>query len=122
VNIEPYLASLYDKLQEMEGLITSKTIQQEIDGNLRIGFIKGFVAFIDGSRLDFTEQLPTERCKFRFHFMDNQQNLIVRWDSAPHHKELSTFPFHKHTEKGAEEHRSLTLLQTLEEIYKMIIL
>lgn len=122
MNIETYLTALYDKLREMEGLVASRSIQQEIDGNLGIGFVKGHITFIDGSKLDFSEQLPTDRGKFRFHYMDAQNNLIVRWDSAPHHKELQSFPFHKHTKEGAEEHQATNLLHTLEEITKMIVL
>jgi len=54
--------------------------------------------------------------KFRLHYMDAQKNLIARWDSAPHHKESSTFPFHKHTPQGPEEHGAITLLDALDEI------
>jgi len=52
--------------------------------------------------------------------MDAQNNLIARWDSAPHHKELSTFPFHKHTPQGPEEHGAITLLDALDEIAKVL--
>jgi hypothetical protein len=121
VNIESYLTALYDKLRELEGLVITRSIQQEIDINLGIGFIKGQIGFIDGSRLDFSEQLPTDRRKYRFHYIDSQSELIVRWDSAPHHKELSTFPFHKHTTEGIEEHQGINLIDTLEEITKKIV-
>jgi hypothetical protein len=62
----------------------------------------------------------TERHKFRLHYMDAQKNLIARWDSAPHHKELSAFPFHKHTPQGTEEHVATTLLDALDEIAKTL--
>ncbi|MBI5602904.1 MAG: hypothetical protein HY879_06080 [Deltaproteobacteria bacterium] len=121
MTIEFYLAALHEKLREIEGLVLSRTIQQEIDGTLGIGYIKGQIVFIDGSKLEFSEQLPTDRSKFRFHYMDAQKNLIVRWDSAPHHMELSTFPFHKHTQEGTEEHPGTTLLNILAEIEKAIL-
>ncbi|MBI2664542.1 hypothetical protein HYX10_04335 [Candidatus Woesearchaeota archaeon] len=35
--------------------------------------------------------------------MDNDNRLIYRWDSAPHHKEVSTFPYHMHTGSGVKE-------------------
>jgi hypothetical protein len=120
MNIETYLAALDAKLREVEGLVASTSIQREIDANLGMGFIKGRIAFVDGSTLEFSEQLPTDRRKYRVHYMDTQNNLIARWDSAPHHKELSTFPFHKHTPQGVEEHRAITLLEALDEIAKLL--
>ncbi len=122
MNIEPYLTALYDKVRELEGLVTSSSIQQEIDSNLGIGFIKGQITFIDGSKLYFSEQLPTDRDKYRFHYMDIQSKLIARWDSAPHHKELRTFPFHKHTNENTEEHRATNLIETLDEIAKKVLI
>jgi hypothetical protein len=94
MSVEEYLAALDAKLQELEGFIASWVVEREIDTNLDVGFISGRITFADGSRLAFSEQLPTERQKFRLHYIDTQNDLIVRWDSAPHHRGLSTFPFH----------------------------
>ena len=52
--------------------------------------------------------------------MDAQDALIVRWDSAPHHKGLATFPFHKHTPSGLEEHGAITLLAALDEVFRLV--
>jgi len=120
MTVDTYLSTLDERIRGMEGLIASTSIQREVDTNLGIGFIKGYFIFIDGARLDFSEQLPTERGKFRFHYMDAQNKIIARWDSSPHHKEFSTFPFHKHTSKGAEEHKRMTLLDGLDEIAKAL--
>lgn len=120
MRIDEYLAALDAKWQNLGGLIASSSIEREIDTDLDIGFIKGQITFADGSRLEFAEQLPTERKKFRFHFMDAQKNLIVRWDSAPHHKSLSTYPFHKHTTDGVEEHPAITLLEALDGVVPLL--
>ncbi|NJN84829.1 MAG: hypothetical protein HC802_22765 [Caldilineaceae bacterium] len=34
--------------------------------------------------------------KYSFHWQDPEGLLIARWDNAPHHPELSTFPHHIH--------------------------
>ena len=120
MTIEEYLAKLDVKLQEIAPTIISSSIQREIDANLGVGFVKGRIAFADGSALEFSEQLPVQRTKFRFHYMDAENNLIARWDSAPHYRELRTFPFHLHTPQGAEEHPAITLLEVLDEITAMI--
>lgn len=120
MTIEEYLAKLDAKLQEIAPVIISSSTQREVDANLGVGFIKGRITFVDGSTLEFSEQLPVERTKFRFHYMDARNNLIVRWDSAPHHRNLRTFPFHLHTPQGVEEHPAITLLEVLDEIETMI--
>lgn len=97
MNANRYLAALDARVRAAQGIITGWSIQREMDENLGIGFIQGHIAFVDGSRLEFSEQLPTTRQRFRIHYMDAQSQLIIRWDSAPHHKGLTTFPFHKHT-------------------------
>ena len=118
--IEEYLAKFDAQFQEIAPIIISSSIQREIDANLGMGFVKGRITFVDGSTLEFSEQLPVERTKFRFHYMDAENNLIVRWDSAPHYRELRTFPFHLHTPQGVEEHPAITLLEVLDEIETLI--
>lgn len=51
-------------------------------------FVKDYL-FLDGSR------------KYSFHWQDGNGNCIIRWDNAPHHQNVTTFPYHKHI--GAEE-------------------
>jgi hypothetical protein len=120
MTIQEYLVKLDARLQELSGIILTSSIQREIDANLGIGFIKGRLVFLDGSTLDFSEQLPVGRTKFRLHYMDAENNLILRWDSAPHCRHLKTFPFHLHTLQGVEEHPATTLLEALDRIVAMI--
>lgn len=35
--------------------------------------------------------------KYSYHYQDKKERLIFRYDMAPHHKEIDTFPHHKHT-------------------------
>ncbi len=80
---EDYLAALDSKLNDIAGIVTASAIQREVDTNSGIGSLKGYIAFVDGSRFEFMEQLPTERAKFRLHHMDSSNSLIARWDGAP---------------------------------------
>ena len=38
---------------------------------------------------------PNER-NYAFHWMDKNKNMIVRWDNAPYHPNIHSFPHHKH--------------------------
>jgi hypothetical protein len=120
MTVRDYLSQLDAKLEELANTIISLFIQRDIDANLEMGFIKGRITFLDGSMLEFSEQLPTERQKYRFHYMDAASNLILRWDSAPHHRHLSTFPFHLHTPQSVQEHGAITLLEVFSQIEAML--
>jgi len=53
--------------------------------------------------------------------MDERNNLICRWDTAPHHKELKTFPYHVHLADGVKESRPVKLIAVLDEIESIVI-
>ena len=59
-----------------------------------------FHLFQDDSVLHFIEFVdvkePVEVYRYSYHYQDHDGSLIFRYDMAPHHKELKTFPHHKH--------------------------
>jgi len=70
-----------------------------------IGFIRGSVYFQDGTILHIREfvdiELSIDRGKYSYQYMDQDDQLIFRYDNAPHHQKLniSTFPHHKHQQQ-----------------------
>ena len=48
--------------------------------------------------------------------MDAEQNLIFRYDNAPHHPEARSFPHHKHTFGDVIESQEPGLMEVLFEI------
>lgn len=54
--------------------------------------------------------------------VDKKENnrLIKRWDSAPHHKEITTFPFHLHTLEGVVECDKVNLIEVIDIIKALI--
>ena len=55
----------------------------------------------DGSIVELTERIIEEKGKFnttkyRFHWQNKSGELIKRWDNAPHHPEINSFPDHLH--------------------------
>ena len=66
--------------------------------------------FLDGTR------------KYSYHWQDTQGICIVRWDNAPHHQAISTFPFHKHSGEleTITESPPMKLNAVLDNIGKMI--
>jgi len=47
--------------------------------------------------------------------------LICRWDSAPHHKKISTFPYHLHTKKGVKESKKVNFIDILDIVMEEVI-
>ncbi len=85
------------------------------------GFIAGSIIFDDGSRLDFAEVKDIgikEKTKYRYQYMDRENNLLFRYDNAPHHQNIITFPHHKHISGDVREHFEPTLDDVLLEIFQ----
>lgn len=80
-------------LEEFPEIVSDTVIEREpgdTPRNLRI-------FFIDGSFLDVW---ISER-KYSYHWQSNKR--VVRFDNAPHHKEIKTHPHHKHIDSEIED-------------------
>lgn len=53
---------------------------------------------------------------YAFHWQDADKTLRVRWDNAPHHSHIATYPHHKHTPEGIFESWEMTLESVLEQV------
>jgi len=85
------------------------------------GYIEAKVIFQDGSILILFEFLrlvedSVVREKYRYHYMNPDNKMIFRYDDAPHHKEISTFPNHKHVGEEIIESSLPQIKAVLEEI------
>jgi hypothetical protein len=75
-------------------------LQETVPG--REGIIEGRLRFGDGSLLEFVEVLIEHgvvlvKTDYAYHYQNTEDQLIFRYDNAPHHPEISTHPHHKHT-------------------------
>ncbi len=91
-----------------------------------IGYIEGEVSFVNNSRLVFFEFLRQredgiEREKYRYHFMDGNDQLIFRYDNAPHHPEIATFPDHKHLPTGLAKSTALHFADVFAEVESYVL-
>ncbi|MDB9516591.1 DUF6516 family protein [Roseofilum reptotaenium CS-1145] len=53
---------------------------------------------------------------YRYHFQDEQNRLVFRYDSTPHFPDLPNFPYHKHLPDRVISSPKPNLLQVLQEI------
>jgi hypothetical protein len=87
--------------------------------NILQGYISGSIVFENNHRLDFVEVKNVEvlnKIKYRYHYMNDEQGMIFRYDNAPHHTNVSTFPHHKHDGENIRESVEPSLDQVLLEI------
>lgn len=81
----------------------------------RFYYIKIEVIFVDNSKLFIREFVSSNEYVYSYHWQDENGNLIIRWDNAPHHKHIKTYPHHKHTPKVAESYET-----SLEDVLRAI--
>lgn len=78
-------------------------------------FLKLKIILIDDNILYVREYISQAEYLYSYHWQDQGLNLRIRWDNAPHHKELRTFLHHKHSPDLEE-----SIEMNLEEILKVI--
>lgn len=119
MRINRYLFRLYDTI------LSRSEIQIEAIHWERLPEDQGLIAadlrFFDGSMLSFDERVHVERgrvvkIKYRYHYQRADGTLAFRYDNAPHHPEVFTFPNHVHIEGRVEAAEPPDLSQVLRRI------
>ncbi|MDQ1350920.1 MAG: hypothetical protein QG657_1222 [Acidobacteriota bacterium] len=87
-------------------------------GNFYYLKMKAFI--INGTLLFIKIYLSDTEYDYSFHWQDNQGILISRWDNAPHHSGIGTYPHHIHTPIGINDSYEITLQDVLGQIKKKI--
>ncbi len=89
----------------------------------RQSYIDAIVLFLGGYVLTFMEyvHIGKERPKYRFNLSDGKGNLIFRYDNAAHHRDVPTFPYHKHIGTQVKPSREIALPEVLSEIESIIL-
>ena len=67
---------------------------QRANLKLRLRFYFKYLLSISEALVIVDDQITA--IDYRYHFQDEQNNLIFRYDNTPHFPDLSSFPHHKH--------------------------
>ena len=105
---------------ESSPLVVTNDLHTYLDSPKK-GYISGTITFLDDSTLAMIEVLietphKIDKVKYRYHYMDKNNKLIFRYDNAPHLKNLSSFPHHKHILAGKPEKAIATLMPSLKQL------
>ena len=78
------------------------------------------IHLIDGGIIETSERVVEIRgnleiTKYRHHWQNADSRLVKRWDNAPHHPEVDTFPHHLHhgTDNQVMSHPQINGLEAL---------
>jgi hypothetical protein len=90
-----------------------------------LGVIEGKLSF-ENSVLDILEVIKFRdnqfsKIKYKYHFRSYSDEMIFRYDNAPHHPNVLTFPHQKHFESVITESIEPEIVQVLAEINSLLI-
>ncbi|MBL7117756.1 MAG: hypothetical protein ISS94_03100 [Candidatus Syntrophoarchaeum sp.] len=105
MQVKDYFLEIQNLLR-MSAFIENVDVEYEVKSKT-VGLIHGSIGTVDGSTLQFLELINIKgdeitRPKYRFHLMDSADKMVFRYDNAPHHPEVTTYPHHKHI-RGEEK-------------------
>lgn len=102
MNARAYYLDLQGAIHAAPQVLSSDVLFEEIDVNEC--YVRGVLALVDGFELHIAEYVVTEphvtRPKYRYHLQTSSGELISRWDNAPHHPSVPTFPDQRHDKRG----------------------
>ena len=121
--IGEYFKKIESQISDCTHILETSLVKDK--RSLHIGIIEGELLFTDESVLHFIEFVSvkeaTEVYKYSYHYQDRNGDLIFRFDMAPHHSEIATFPHHKHIRSNKVIQASApSLAQVLDEIDDII--
>jgi len=91
------------------------------------GYLEGKIEFIDRSTLFIFEFLLGKgekviKDKYRYNYLNEKNELIFRYDNAPHFPDFTTFPHHKHLNQDkVEESKEPNVKKIIEKIENIIV-
>lgn len=89
-----------------------------------MGYLKATVTFVDDSQLWIREFVNGKLRKigYAYHYQNIDGKLVFRYDNAPHHVNVSTFPHHKHVSYNPkpESTGEKNVIDVVDEIVKTI--
>lgn len=96
-------------------------VREEAQGDR--GLLRYRLILKDGSLLELFEffiitSTEVQVTKYRFHWQNANGQLRKRWDNAPHHPEIVTYPYHIHD--GAEENVLPYEAMNVEKVFSVI--
>jgi hypothetical protein len=96
-------------------IVSSYEVQDFRQGN-GFYFLKVRAILHNNTLLYIRQYVSDEEYSYSYHWQNENGLLIIRWDNAPHHKQIQTYPHHKHLGEEILASDEITLEYVLEYI------
>ena len=89
-------------------------------------YVKGEIVFVDGTSLAIFQHIRMIEAgaiitDYRYHYMNFENQMIFRYDNAPHHDELETHPHHKHVGEKIIAHNQPHFTAVMDEAVSLVV-
>ena len=84
-----------------------------INLRIRIRFAKGYL--LEMNEAVIVENGQVSHLGYRYHFQDQNNLLVFRYDDTPHFPNLPSFPHHKHTPTAVEAVQKPSIIEVINE-------
>lgn len=122
MNARDYYLNLQRVIHAKPHVLQSDMRFEEIDTNEC--YVRGILTLIDDLELHVAEYIITvpklTRPKYRYHLQTSDGALVSRWDNAPHHPDVSSFPYHRHSSEGIHPSSPMTIPEVLDTLLQFI--
>ena len=124
MSLRRYLERLHDTIYSRREIEVKYLRIEEVLAD-RLGAIEGRLRFYDDSLLEFAETVIERgivlvKTDYAYHYQHADGTLVFRYDNAPHHPEVFTFPDHIHIEGRVEAAEPPDLSKVLRRIDELL--
>lgn len=107
---------------EKSKIVLKLNLLELIEGeNVKAIKLEAYSYLVDGSLLYVNEVWRVESYRYSYHWQTKEGKMLLRWDNAPHWKQLKTYPHHKHLGKKILPSVQPLVEEIIAEIEKMIL-
>jgi hypothetical protein len=99
--------------------LVRRIVQTQVDSTGDAYVLKASAELVDGWSLRYWEHGTSEVRRYSFQVLLGRK-MVVRWDNAPHHPKIKSFPHHKHVGRTVEDSKDMTVALVLAELQAMI--
>ena len=104
--LSQYFEDIDDSIRNLENANVERYEEEVLTSSranlrIRVRFLSGHLLEVNEAIVIVKDQL--KHLGYRYHFQDQENNLIFRYDNTPHFPELKSFPHHKHLKNKVED-------------------
>ena len=113
-----YFADIEESIRNLDSANVERYEEEVLTSSranlrIRVRFLSGHLFEVNEAIVIEADQL--KHLGYRYHFQDQQNNLIFRYDNTPHFPDLKSFPHHKHLKNKVEDSDEPLFLNVIKE-------